>query len=440
MAGERRYLEWHGSQWRVQVKVPATLRHIIGKSRLVHPLHTSDLLAANERKWPIVSRFQGEISNARRALKKNDPVVIAALSAKMSNLASEEQWEKAKDIGNTQGWDNANKYLEIAKGVSTEVTHELDNFLKFKRNYRPKTEEDARRVVGWLDDWLKDVGEPGYVEDVTRKVAGRFVREKLSSGRSRKKVSAYLGFLRTYWHYLEVEEIASENVWEGQTIPEDARLTHDHEPDNGKRPFTDEEVGRLLSGPAPRYLPDLIRIAALSGMRVEEICRLKVKDCTDGVFKIHIGKTTNAKREVPIHKDLLKLVAKRTANKPQFDYLFHELGEPNEKTDVRSSPASKAFTRYRRAMGVDERPNGKLKSNVDLHSFRRWFAAKAKTGLERANGAYSAWSIGEVLGHDTEMFAALELTMSRYPGPSSITARKACVNAVKLPSLPEAAE
>ena len=43
----------------------------------------------------------------------------------------------------------------------------------------------------------------------------------------------------------------------------------------------------------------MMRVAALSGMRVEEIAQLRVRDTAGGLFKIVQGKTKAARREVP---------------------------------------------------------------------------------------------------------------------------------------------
>src|SRR5690606_2467267 len=99
----------------------------------------------------------------------------------------------------------------------------------------------------------------------------------------------------------------------------------------------------------------------LSGMRLEEICQLRVADCADGGFRVHFGKTVNARRTVPIHPDLVAIVARRTEGKPASAYLIDGLPDVPASRDSRSHPAAKAFTRYRRKVGVDERPNGKAK-------------------------------------------------------------------------------
>src|SRR5207249_2520638 len=121
------------------------------------------------------------------------------------------------------------------------------------------------------------------------------------------------------------------------------------------------EIKTLLTGPAPPMLHDLMRIAGLSGMRIEEVCSLRVRDLADGLFHVVDAKTAAGIRDVPIHSALAPIVAARTARSRPDDVLFHELPPPplsRVEDDRRSDPASKAFTRYRRSVGVDERAPG----------------------------------------------------------------------------------
>jgi hypothetical protein len=117
-------------------------------------------------------------------------------------------------------------------------------------------------------------------------------------------------------------------------------------------------------------------------------------------------------------------------------YLFDELPTPPPSSArERSQPVVKAFTRYRRAVGVDERSEGARQSNVDFHSFRRWFIKTARDALTsgRASG-YSYWTIAEVVGHSKEDSLPLGMTMSRYGGDDTAEARHACVAAVRMPA------
>jgi integrase len=189
--------------------------------------------------------------------------------------------------------------------------------------------------------------------------------------------------------------------------------------------------------PPSRYLTDLMHIAALSGMRLEEICQLRIADCKGGNFTIHEGKTDNARRTVPTHPDLTAILSRRSKGRPDDAYLIDGLPDIPTSRDSRSDPASKSFSRYRRKMKVDERPNDKAKSNVDFHSFRRWFIRKARDAMQQPNAGFDAWTIADVVGHDDEgVKDVLKLTMSHYPGPSGDKAKRALVKAVKLPRRP----
>lgn len=125
---------------------------------------------------------------------------------------------------------------------------------------------------------------------------------------------------------------------------------------------------------------------------------------------------------------------KRSKDRPGAAYLIDGLPDVPTSRDSRSDPASKAFSRYRRKMKVDERPNDKAKSNVDFHSFRRWFIRKARDAMQEPNAGFDAWTIADVVGHDDEgVKDILKLTMSHYPGPSGEKAKRTLVDAVKLP-------
>lgn len=416
-----------------------------GRGKLIHPLHTADLEEANRQKWRIVAAMKDDIERARKALAADDPVEAEALMDRLrfSRYGQDDERliERHEEIGATSSWQDASRYLELARGISTPLDFHQAPFLSYKAGYRAKTVQDFERALGWLRDWMGSIGKDPYIEDVDRRLAGHFIEQFLLVGRGRDKAAAYLGFLREYWKWLKMRGHATENPWVDQDLPNRPRPPRNAEPDGGKRPYHDEEIARLLSGDTVVYLHDLMRVAALSGMRIEEICQLKVNDCESGVFSVTQGKTHNARRIVPIHRDLLTIVAKRIRNARPTDYLFHELPDPPSSRETRSDPASKRFTRYRRQVGVDERPNGKAKSNVDFHSFRRWFIKKARDGLDKGNGGYSPWTIADVVGHDDDgIRKVLKLTMSHYPGPSTESARRSVVDAVQLPRLNDPAD
>lgn len=439
MVSTKQFLEWHGQQWRVVVKVPVRLRTIVGRTKLKHPLHTEDLKVANTRKWAVVERMKGILAEAERALTTKDPIDAEAMLLRLSNDDddSKQYWlgVRAEQIETKHGHERAKAFADLASGRSTPLDHHLDAFIAYKATYSLGAQQDFRRVMDWLGHWLKDSQMSEAIEAVTRQAAGRFIDESLSVGRGRDKAAAYLGFLREHWRWLKQRGHTLDNPWVDQELAARPRAHRDAEPDTGKRPFTDTELATLAYGPASSRLLDLMHLSALSGMRVEEICQLRIEDCLGGLFAIREGKTANAKRQVPIHSKLKAIVERRSKGKELTGYLIEDLPVVPKSRESRSDPATKEFTRYRRKMNVDERPNGKAKSNVDFHSFRRWFMRKARDAMHAGTTGFDERTLVWVVGHvDSSRDKTLDLSQMGYAGPDPVEAKRALVEAVKLPS------
>nr|WP_287222354.1 tyrosine-type recombinase/integrase [Mesorhizobium sp.] len=387
-----------------------------------------------------MSRLKGVIAAAEKVLATNDPVESEALRHRLSMDDEGTQYAinlRAHELESTKGLDTAKAFFALASGQVTPLDHHAAEFLKHQ-SYRLKSEGDFRRVLGWLGAWLRDSRLPVALEAVRRVDAGKFLSESLIVGRSRQKATAYLGFIRQYWTWLldKGHLTPGENPWAGQKLPTERRQAREAETDSGKRPFTDAEMTKLLSGCGGPILNDLMPIGALSGMRIEEICQLQVSDCRGGVFKVWAGKTDSARRTVPIHSGLTGIVKRRTEGKKDGEYLFDDLPPIPKSRETRSDPAAKRFTRYRRDVGVDERPNDKAKSNVDFHSFRRWFIRKARDAKLAGAEGFDEWTITWVVGHtDSERAKSLDLSQHGYAGMDPEKAKRALVEAVKLPSL-----
>jgi hypothetical protein len=83
---------------------------------------------------------------------------------------------------------------------------------------------------------------------------------------------------------------------------------------------------------------------------------------------------------------------------------------------------------------VDDTREGSRQSWIDLYFLRRWFIRKAVQALEEGATGFTAWTIADVAGHSKED-GPLPMTMGRYPGRADIKALRACVEAVRLPSI-----
>lgn len=141
-----------------------------------------------------------------------------------------------------------------------------------------------------------------------------------------------------------------------------------------RKPLTDEQLVSLLSGSydTPRYrqvLADLVRLALVTGCRLEELCALKKSDVVkrkDGYWiVIREGKTEAAAREVPILSSVDHVLDRRCrAKRQKSEWLFSEV-TPGAY-GRRSHHVSKAYGRYRKLVGVSAR-------GQDFHALRHTF-------------------------------------------------------------------
>jgi integrase len=122
------------------------------------------------------------------------------------------------------------------------------------------------------------------------------------------------------------------------------------------------------SYPGSRYsimFYDLVRLALLTGIRVDALCSLKRSDVEkrkDGCWlKIEFDKTPSGTRTVPLHTAGDAVIARRMKQKAEF--LFPDL-KPDKWGD-RSGNFTKAYTRFRRRAGVSD------KGQVTARAIRR---------------------------------------------------------------------
>lgn len=471
MAGGRSrlgsHLEWNGPSIRLTLAIPRDLQGHYGKTRIKVPLRTDSPKEADVLKLSHIADFKAEFALLRSTPRViASPVMEAALRLREDYLGGKEDRdaiEEAVDVqfeklrGRPIGYEEdeegrpepvfapdkealAKAFGAVALGRRTPPSLLVDEWLR-EGDRAERTEREYRRAIARLETWGTEAGCPVSVETFRRKDAGAYVSGALSS-LNRKTANKYISALSSFWKWLASRGHIEEDVrnpWEEQSFDVGGRKGRGGP--RPKVPFNDEQVAALLANEAarsvPRYLPDLMRIAAFSGMRIEEIANLKVRDCADGRLKVREGKTDAAVRDVPLHSQLVELVAGRRSGKDPDAWLFHELPDRRGKVaQERSAPATKAFTRYRRALGVDDVLPGRRQSRLDFHSFRRWFAMKARDALSAGATGYREMTIAVVMGHKIDK-KALGLTLSHYAGEERWEAKRACMEAVKLPGMAE---
>lgn len=456
MADTRWLIKRHKT-WYAAMDVPRPLRAIVGRKRFVKSLQTHDLGVAIARRHAALAEFHREIEAAKRGpqgddlvqeglawretldrIERGDPAYVQQYRAEVESLDRDKPvtrqdeareaalmalHERIDDLRYAKGRsEDAATLASVAQGRATPLMTHVDAWLReggARGPVSPRTASQYRTDLNAFAEWMVAEGLPVLIERVSKDVAGRWITTMVAQGENRKTINRRVSAASSYWRWLDKRTGYGGNPWVGQSLSKHQKPGEAKK----KRPYTDDEMLALLSGDPGAELRDAIRIAALSGMRIEEIYRLRVADCVGGVFDIRRSKTAAGVRKVPIHSALAEIVERRTKGKASGDFLIEEAGPMPPPGRERSMPASKRFGRYRARIGVTDKADGARQDRVDFHSLRRWFITKARqAGVDRA-------VVAAVVGHENG-----NITDDTYSGGPSEAQRKACVEAVLLPA------
>jgi integrase len=317
--------------------------------------------------------------------------------------------------------DEAGILASVAQGKATPLDTYTDAWLAEGGARGPVTARTTikyRAILGDLKEWLTRERHPVLIEAVTKDVAGRWVTSLLSAGVHSRTINAKVSAMSSYWRWLMKRTSIRQNPWANQAIAQYQKPGAE----KSKRAYTGTELVKLLSGKTTAELHDAIRIAALSGMRLDEIYRLKVKDCQDGLFNVPGTKSHAAVRTVPVHSGLVDIIAARTTGKNPGDYVIHEAGGDPKPGRERSMLASKRFATYRLGLGLTDKSEDVRQDRLDFHSLRRWFVTAA-----RASNDLSV--VQRIVGHATG-----NITDDVYSDGPSMGRLRACIESVQLPT------
>ena len=375
------YLKLRGRRWYVHVQIPPHLRKAAGgKWEFIKTLKTGDLSEANRRKHPYVAAFKQQIA----ALERKKPNELADLYEKAlawreamehhkNDVLYEERdgapykatdeflshiADEAEEFLATHGEKAAEAFSKIAKGEGTPLRNHIDPWLAEESGVVAGQTISQHRAV--LKAFLSWAGEGVLVEEVGRKFAGEYVSHLLAptSGLSRQTAKRYVSSLSSFWTWLQSRGFAEkdrDNPWLGQGVGKKSAR-------GGARKrgqWTDDAVVKLLSGRyTARYtetLHDLVRLALVTGARLDELCALKVAHVAkrdDGWWiGVREGKTEAAERDVPEHDAAAHVLTRRWKSREGFVFVGLVPGGPDKK---RSWNASKAFGHYTRKLKLGE--------------------------------------------------------------------------------------
>lgn len=439
-----------GSTWYVTVAIPRPLRpEFGGRKALVKSARTTDINVARAARWSALAGLRAEIEKVRSRLAGQDNPLhrealewrnyLASAPPDDYDVAFERIVERAQELAHRpaatgaspdEGGEDpdgkAQTFYELATGKATPIDTYMERWLA-GTTYTERTKADARTAVNQLQHWCDDNNRPAFIERIDDRAASDF-RDAVFVGKTHPKTAnKKLSALRQYWTWLDSSFGIKPNPWQNKSLPKPK--AHQQDPDGAsgrERPFTDDELVRLLSGNADDDLHDMMLIAALSGMRLEEIGQLRIGDCQNGVFNVRRSKTAAGIRTVPVHPKLAPTMKRRMGKRTApLEYLFAGLTDTGWDGN-RTMAASKRFATYRRGVGVDDKRQGARRSKVNFHSFRRWFATKCEEAGIRENVTEAV--MGQAKGG---------MAYRVYSQAELAELKRQCVLSVKLPKVPK---
>lgn len=422
------FLVLKSGTYHVRLDVPEAVREAFsGRKVLTKSLKTGNRSEAHVLKLRWLQQWKTEIEKARRGEIGNFRDDVLQIVEKHQRAINQEKIKG--NSGNTEtqmnfeviqyvsdkklSVDLAREAVDIATGCSDYspktpfFKSRLDAFYNYELNQRKvdlNTVDRHIKRIKLLDAFLKAEELLLDYESV-----GAFLISKSLEPKTKKQ---YLFSFNAFYNFLIKKEPPFKdrypvNPFKNHELSQVRRGTLK---DDERRAFTVDEVNILHAkavGKGKHQLADLIEIAAYTGARIEEICRLKVSSVVkeDGVDCFHIseGKTQASVRYVPISPELMSTV-KRLMESSDDGYLLKT--SKGGKYETKSKGLGNQFSIFKASLGFDKK--------CVFHSIRKTVI----TTLERAD--VKNLVVISLVGHKAD--GLLRMTFDRYsegPTPAS---------------------
>ena len=330
----------------------------------------------------------------------------------------------AEEIERKAGAKKANRWAIIATGKGFPLTEARDKYLADRgKALATSTQAELRKATAQL---IEFAGEGVTLQDIDTRNAGRFVTDFLPTqtsprapnGPSPATVQKKVTVLNGLWVWAMDRGFLDREVltpWYRQAPRQDEVKKSA----NVRIPYTPEDAVKLLEAvPAGDPLGDLIRVALLTGVRLEEIAALNASQVEDGAtgYTILRGKSENASRYVPLVDMAQRVIKPRLKKAGENGPLFPEF-PVRKSTGKRGGAASQKFTRIRREVLGEHTDDSQA-----LHSFRHtWRTAARRAGVDlRTSSEMGGWSLGRANdltydhGLEREQYRKDQLKVARW--------------------------
>lgn len=375
-----RYIKLQHNRYWARFQVPRDVREAFGKSEQWVNLHTDDRKLAEARAPRAASDFRARVLEARgragtveadalmwrRQIESepSEPGSVSVVPEAAVLLAADRYVRggrnavlRAADMyyeGNetealaAMGGPQARTFVDIAiRGLKPLRPFVEPWFAQRRDEVEPKTATMDRTSV---ERFIEAFSLTTKVTKVA--VSDWAQRRKTDDNVSPQTVQREMSGIRSFWGYLK----------ERGEVPDDGpdpfgglrfRVRQKDTVRAKRVGFTAGEVAALFKAAREQgddELADLIALAAFTGGRREELCRLRVEDVHGDWLKIEDTKTEAGAREVPIHPRLKPVVTRLVARRKSG---FLLAGLDSNKYGKRSDGIGKRFTLLKESLGHD---------------------------------------------------------------------------------------
>lgn len=382
-----KHLEKRRRRWYAVLEIPKDLREHFGRPRFFQSLQTDSQREAERLVGPVVALWRSRIAAARNEDPHERELQIYRMALERADDHEDTREaltfamvDYAEAMEREHGHEKAKLWHGRASGEKTDLRRLSEEWLAGSE-YEDKSLTMHRQAMRLL------LERHQVAETVNRRSAAVFVKEVLSPGRTPATVNRMITTYSKLWGWLQDQGHVGEeaaNPWSRQRLAVGRKRRRGiNEDTQTRRAFTEDEAGKMVAAvdaDAEKYPADplAVRIMAVTGMRIEEVCSLAHGhvEAHKGIVWLHArrGKTAAAVRSVPVvNRDVMALLSERlrshegAAGDPFFpEYAANSYGD-------RYNALSKRLGRRLRGFSKDP-------ELTQAHSWRH----RAKGLLERA--------------------------------------------------------
>lgn len=379
------YLIKQRKGWYATLEIPKALRGKLGKSRFKETLQTDSLKVAEVRKHNFVGRWKAEIQAAQGSSSNLDKVVLVRqkMAAKVKPdpvdlmvLLTPQTDQEMSDLET-----NRKDLSAVLHGKKFPLKYHLADYEKTLSNIEAKS-KDMR-----LSDIRRFLKKYKFAEDATNRDVKEWVEVNLiaEEGLSVATCRRIMSNLRQYWKYLTDRKDLNVLDPFRYVVPE-RTVSRKQAIAQRRKDIEATDYQKLLKAAQDKddtQLAYLIQLGAYTGCRIEELCSIKLDKVLPDRLLIEDSKSQAGWRTVPLHDDILDLVA-TMKKQSKDDYLISGLSF--NKYGDRSNAIGKRFGNLKTKCGFD--------GTVVYHSLRKGVA----TQFQRLGVAENV--AANLLGHD----------------------------------------